>query len=178
MTLFEPVDIDDEYRRSDFFLDFSNRNRVFQPVEKQAPVGQACQIVCDGILLKALFRFFLFGNVRDCADAAQHFAVRTQHRPGFQREPVIMAITGTDAKLLTDAAAPVFKHHVERRAEAVTVIGVEMWQPGARRAVQGIGVMTSCNRQIRLGDNPVTGHIPVPDEITGTGNCHGLAFHV
>ena len=94
------------------------RDDRLQPVHEQFAVGQAGQIVVHGVVQQPLLGLLLLGDVDQRADAADDLAVRADHRPRAQREPVIVAVGAAQPEVLRDAAAPVLQHHVERGAEA------------------------------------------------------------
>ena len=79
---------------------------ALQPVEEQLAVGQAGEVVVDGVVQQALLGGALLGDVEERADAAQHLAVGAEHRPRAEVEPVIVAVLRAQPEILRDAAAP------------------------------------------------------------------------
>ncbi len=117
IDLLEAVDVDDEDGRPELLLGLGERDHALQPVHEQFAVRQPGQIVVHGVVQQPLLGLLLVGDVDQRADAAQHLAVGTDHRPCAQREPVIVAVSAAQPQVLRDAAAPMLQHHVERRAE-------------------------------------------------------------
>ena len=138
IDLLEAVDVDDEDGRLDLLLGLGERDDRLQPVHEQFAVGQAGQIVVHGVVQQPLLGLLLLGHVDQRADAADDLAVRADHRPGAQREPVVVPVGAAQAEALGDPAAAVFEHDVERRAERVAVVGMQDRQPVAGRAAEAV----------------------------------------
>ena len=92
VDLLEAVDVEDEDRRPRRAFGLGAGDRRAQPVEEQLAVGQAGQVVVDGVVQQPLLGLPLLGHVEQRADAAQHLAVGAEHRPGAQVEPAVVAV--------------------------------------------------------------------------------------
>ena len=85
-----------------------------QAVEEQLAVRQAGQVVVDGVVEEPFLGRPLLGHVEQRADAAQHLAVRPEHRAGAEVEPAIVPVLRAQAEILGDTPAPKFDRRVER----------------------------------------------------------------
>ena len=152
--------------------------RRLEAVHEQLAVGQAGEVVVDGVVQKPLLRGLLLGDVADRAHAAHDLAVGPDHRPRLQAQPDIVPVIGPDAEFLRDAAAPVIDDGVERSAETVAVEDVDEVEPAARRAVERAALHPE--KRIRVGADidAVGGHVPVPDDVAGARQGQGLALGV
>src|SRR5690606_25199783 len=138
IDLLETVDVDDEDRRLYPVLGLGDRNDRLQPVHEELAVGQAGQVVVNGVMQQPLLGLLLFGHLHHRADTADDLAVRPDDRARAQREPVIMAIGSAQAEALCYLAAPMFQDHVKRRAECIAIVRMKRWQPGTGRAAEAV----------------------------------------
>src|SRR5690606_29142543 len=92
-----------------------------------------------GVVQEPLLGLLLLRHVVQRADAAQDLAIGADDGPRAQLEPVVMAVRAAQAEGLYDAAAAVLKHDVQRRAEAVAVIGMQCRKPVAGGTMQAAG---------------------------------------
>ncbi len=103
VDLLEPVDVENEDRRPRRILGRRPRDRGAEAVEEELPVGQAGEVVVHCVVQQPLLGVALLGHVEQRADAAQHLAVRAEHRPGAEVEPPIMPVLGAQPEILRDA---------------------------------------------------------------------------
>ena len=92
VDLLEAVDVEDEDRGPRRAFRCGARDRRAQPVDEQLAVGQAGQVVVDGVVQQPLLGSALLGDVEQRADAAQHLAVGAEHRPRPQVELAVVAV--------------------------------------------------------------------------------------
>jgi hypothetical protein len=149
-----------------------------QPVEEDLAVRQARQVVVQGVLQQAVDGVLLFGDIDDRADAADDLAVRAEHRPGADGEPVIVAVLGAHAELMVEPALAVLQEHVQRRAKTVAVVRMQTRQPVARRAVHDAGREAELDGDVGDGDDAVACHVPVPDRVAGARQRQRLALEI
>src|SRR5436190_22885188 len=88
------------------------------------------------IVQKPLLGVLELGNVGQRYDKADHFAVRSDNRPRFQREPEIMTIGGAQPKVLIEPAPALLDDTVEHRAEPIAVKRMQHFQPARSRALE------------------------------------------
>ncbi len=132
----------------------------------------------QGVLQQPVDGIALLGDVDDRADAADDLAVGAEHRPGADREPVIVAVLGAYAELMIEPALAVLQQHVERGAEAVAVVGMQARQPVARRAVHDARRKAELDGDVGNGDDAVARHVPVPDRIARARQRQRLALEI
>ena len=169
VDLLEAVDVEHEHRRPRRALRLGAGDRRLEPVEEELAVGQAGQVVVDGVVEEPLLGRPLLGDVEERADAADHLAVRAEHRAGAEMEPVIVAVLGAEAEILGDAPAAQLDRGIEDRLEAVAVGGVEDLEPVAGRALQRAARQAEEILGLRAGEDAVALHVPVPDDVAGAG---------
>jgi hypothetical protein len=178
VDLLVAVDVDRHDGRPHGVAGRRQRQHRLQPVEEDLAVRQAGQVVVQRVLQQPLDGILLLGHIDDRADAADDFAVRAQHRPGANLQPVEMPVLGADAKFVVQAAAAVFEQHVQRRSKTVAVVGVQPRHPVAHRPVHGAGIEPEAGRDVGRGDDAVAGHVPVPDGVAAAGQRQRLPFEV
>ena len=110
--------------------------RRLEPVVEQLAVRQAGQVVVHGVVQQALLGGLGLGDVGERADDADDLAVRADHRPRLEAEPVIGAARRAQAEIVDDAAAPLLDHGVERGAVAVDVEGMEQRRASPRPSLR------------------------------------------
>ena len=132
MLLIDPaeiVEIDHEHGRPHDRIGFRCRNCHFEAVDEELPVRKSGQVVMHGVVKQTGFGCLLLGHVDDGPDAADDFAAGSEDRTDAQLHPVMMAILGPDAKFEVEPTATVFEQCIERGAETVAIIRMDMWQP-------------------------------------------------
>ena len=82
-----------------------------------------------GVVKQTGFGCLLLGHVDDGPDAADYLAAGAEDRTNAQLHPVMMAVLGPDAKFEVEPPATVFEQCIERGAETVAIIRMDMWQP-------------------------------------------------
>ena len=108
-------------------------------------LGRPVRLSCTASCSSRSSAFFCSVTSTSVPTQRMHLAVRADHRPGAQREPVIVAVGAAQPEILRDAAAPVLEHDVERGAERVAVVGMQHRQPVAGRRRRGCsGARPSC----------------------------------
>ena len=91
---------------------------------------------------------------------------------------MIVPIAGAKPEVLRNAATAMFDNDIERRAETVAIVMMQERQPDPRRAMQRIRIQPQQFADIGPRQNLVARHIPIPDQIAGAGDRHGLPFQV
>ena len=178
VDLLEAVEIDHHHGRADRRIALGKRERGFQPVEEQFAIGEPRQVVVHCVVEQPLLGVLHVGHVGERADHAHDLAVRSHHRPGLEREPQIMAVVGAQAQVEGEPPAPLVDDAVERRAEAVAVVGMEHVEPARGGAFQRSPLEAEQMLGLGTGEDLVGVDVPVPDQVAGAGEREGAPLDV
>ncbi len=172
------VEIGDDQHRRRPATAFCLHQQLPEPVQQQLPVGRAGEIVVDRIMQQPLRRRLGVGDVADRAGAAHDLAVGPHDRPGLEREPVIMAVTGAQPECLVDFSAPLIDDRIEHNPVAVAVGRMQQVEPVPRRAFQRPVFQSQYVLYVLADLDPVARHVPVPDCVTGADQGERLLLGV